>query len=79
MLLADVFVRNAPRSFSTAAQKVQSGLTDMAQQRLQIFLFHHTLVKKGRYGPGPSLCGTPRESNVTGGHSASGARIQSIP
>jgi hypothetical protein len=79
MLLADVFVRNAPRSFSTAAQKVQSGLTDMAQQRLQIFLFHHTLVKKGPPLVDRTLCGTPRESNVTGGHSASGARIQSIP
>jgi hypothetical protein len=79
MLLANVFVRNAPRSFSTAEQKVQPGLTDMAQQRLPIFLLHHTLVKKGRSGPGPSLCGTRRESNVTGGLSASGACIQSIP
>ena len=42
----------------------------MAQQRLQIFLFHHTLVIKGRSGPGPSLCGTPRESNVAIGLSA---------
>src|SRR6516225_9255201 len=79
MLLTNVFVRYARRSFSTAGQNVQSSLTDMAQQHLQIFLFHHTLVKKGRSGPGPSLCGTPRESNVTVGLSASGACIQSIP
>ena len=62
-----------------AGQNVQSGLTDMAQQHLQIFLFHHTLVKKGRSGLDPSLCATYHVSNVTVDLSASGACIQSIP
>jgi hypothetical protein len=38
MLLTGLFVRNVPRSFSRRLKKVQPGLTDMAQQHLQIFL-----------------------------------------